>query len=116
MPEHGGFDCDDVADDPLDRMASPVDRRAYGCDDDLLVTELSPRTFWNLARESSSFTPGKGRLRESDADPGHGSAPGSVSEGGQLLVVMRQRRLTGTSRRPPIGSPQRGPGVRRPRA
>ena len=38
-----------------------------------------------------------------------------VSEGSQLSVVMRPRRSTDTSRRPPIGWPPRGPGVRRPR-
>src|SRR6266446_3993983 len=78
----------------------------------------------------------RGRLRERDADPGHGSArlrgrprdpllPESPpdarargsrwSEGGQLSVIMRPRRLMGTSRRPPIGWSQRAPGVRRPR-
>ena len=36
------------------------------------------------------------------------------SEGDRLLVVMRPRRLTGMSRRPPIGWRRRGPGERRP--
>jgi hypothetical protein len=33
------------------------------------------------------------------------------SEGGQFSVIRRPRRLRGTSRRPPIGRPPRGPGV-----
>ena len=32
-----------------------------------------------------------------------------------VVIIMRLRRLMGTSRRPPIGWPQRAPGVRRPR-
>ena len=85
-----------------------------------------------ISRASSRHSGGKGRLRESGADPGHGSArllgrprdplvPGSrlqthgpAGSGGRLSVIMRPRRLMGTSRRPPIGWPQRGPGVRRP--
>jgi hypothetical protein len=103
--------------------------------DGLVVTEttkLSPRTFW-ISRASSRHSGGKGRLRESGADPGHSSArllgrprdplvPGSrlqthgpAGPGDQLSVIMRPRRLMGTSRRPPIGWLQRGPGVPRPR-
>ena len=99
-------------------------------------SELFRRTFWSFAREFSSFWR-QGALSTSDADPGHGSARLLVRprgpllqgsrlqthgptgpcgpEGDQLLVIMRPRRLTGTSRRPPIGWPQRGSGVRRPR-
>lgn len=68
----------------------------------------------------------------SGADLGHGSArlfgrprdalvPGSrlqthgpAGSGGRLSVIMQPHRLMGTSRRPPIGWSQRGPGVRRP--
>ena len=98
--------------------------------------ESSPRTFWSFAREFSSFRR-QWAACESDADPdtvlpvysgdrairlSRQSPPDARargfrwSEGGQLLVIMRPRRLMGTSRRPPIGWPQREPGVRRPRA
>jgi hypothetical protein len=88
-------------------------------------------TFW-ISRASSRHSGGKGRLRESGADLGHGSArllgrprdplvpgsrlqtDGSAGSGGRLSVIMQPRRLMGTSRRPPIGWPPRGPGVRRP--
>jgi hypothetical protein len=40
---------------------------------------------------------------------------GLVGPGGRLPMIMRPRRLTGTSRKPPIGWPQRGRIVRRPR-
>ena len=68
---------------------------------------------------------GKGRLMDSDSDPGHGSARllvrsrgpvlpgrrlqthgpagGRGREGGQHAVVMRPRRVTGTSRTTPTG-------------
>ena len=98
------------------------------------IAEISPRTFWNFAREFSSFS--KERLRESDADPRHVlpvySGDGAIrssravastskgpwsrwSEGGRLSVIIRPRRLMGAFRRQPIGWPERGPGVRRPR-
>ncbi len=79
----------------------------------------------------------RGRQRAADSDPGHGSvhplerrtvpeSPDSRFEthgpvgprgqtGGQHSVVRRLLRLTGTSGRPPIGSPQRVPGAHRPR-
>jgi hypothetical protein len=39
---------------------------------------------------------------------------GATGSGGRLSVIMPPRRWKGTSRRPPIGWPQRGPGGRRP--
>ena len=101
-----------------------------------MPAELSPRTFWIVPREFSSFEAARGRQRAADSDPGHGSArplerravPGSPGSrlqmhgpvgprgqtGGQHSVVRRLRRLTGTSRRSPIGWPQRVPGAQRP--
>jgi hypothetical protein len=86
-----------------------------------------------ISRASSRHSGGNGRLRESGADLGHGSArllgrprdplvPGSrlqthgpAGSGDRLSVIMQPHRWMGPSRRPPIGWPQRGPGVRRPR-
>ena len=89
-----------------------------------------------LSRASSRHSGGKERLPGSDPDLGHGSArltratcgprfsrlrlqthgPAGPRgrKGGQHSLVTRPRRLTGTSRRTPIGWPQRVPGVRRP--
>jgi hypothetical protein len=91
-----------------------------------------------ISRASSRHSGGKGRLRESDVDlipdtvlPVYSCARAvrfswtvaskrtgprvPVVGRRSVLVVKRPRRLTGTSRRPPIRWPQREPGVRRPR-
>jgi hypothetical protein len=100
-----------------------------------VFAELFPRTFCTFPREFSSLRrpraaigqrqcPGQ-VLRVSSCDVRSPVSPGSSpdarargsrwSEGGQLSVIRRPRRLIDTFRRPPIGWPPRGPGGRRPR-
>jgi hypothetical protein len=97
-------------------------------------SRLSPRTFWIVAREFSSFEAARAANRPADSDTGHGSVRPSTratygprfsgsrlqthgpagprgQTGGQHSVVRRLRRLTGTSGKPPIGWPARRPGV-----
>ena len=76
--------------------------------------ELSPRTFWNFAREFLVIQSGKRLVRQSNADAGHGSAPDTRGdcaiqavasrrtaheslwpEGGPLSVIMRPCRFDG---------------------
>jgi hypothetical protein len=97
-----------------------------------LAKELSPRAFWIVAREFSSFEAARGLLTPADSDTGLGSdrplerrtVPGSLAvasrrtglyvpvvSGRSHSVVRRLRRLTRTSGRPPIGSPQRVPAL-----
>jgi hypothetical protein len=45
------------------------------------------------------------------SDPGGRFQTHGPAGSGGLSVIMRPHRLTGTSRRPPIGWPQRGSGV-----
>ena len=63
------------------------------------------------------FTGTTARSASHGQSPPDARARGSWwSERGQLSLIRRPRRLRGTSRRPLIGSPPRGPGARRPRA
>ena len=118
-------------DENSEKTISDASKRPAVC----VAAELPPRTFCTFPREFSSLRrpgPLSGsernprqalhiyscdvRSRFHPASPRDGRASGSRrSEGGQVSVIRRPRRLRGTSRRPPIGWSQRGPVVPRPR-
>ena len=64
----------------------------------------------NTALPSSTVTTHAARLRHSLP-----RRVGPLGQSGRRSVIMRPRRRMGISRTPPIGWPQCGPGVRRPR-
>jgi hypothetical protein len=100
---------------------------------DLEKAELSSRTFCNFVREFSSSRSRHERLRiaaprartlryplysvTAHAAGPQAFPPDTRARGvsGRRSVIMRPRRWMGTSRKPPIGWPQCGRDVRRPR-